>query len=253
MIKKLPSNEKFIIPMINLDDASPSALTTMIENAPEYNRRQFFKDLIKNTIGAIHQIPHIFEKVNTNDKIDLKNIEAYFGRSSVSADEPGKNIASRFKYHRDNPEREHKFGMIIAKTSIENTLLMERFGINIIETLKKKNGLCIANRTGYSKGGIGENEPGLLYMTFKITTKDDKPAKVLTNIQIRAAVNAVMKDLGLDINENKPVASAAKLAFDAANEVRFIGEQNVNLYVPETNQFLPPDLSQIRFKTVMDI
>ena len=252
MIKKLPSNEKFIIPMINLDEVSSSALTTMIENAPQYNGRQF-KNLIKNTIGAIHQIPHIFEKVNTTDKIDLKNIEAYFGRSSVSADEPGKNIASRFKSHRDNAERKHKFGMIIAKTSIENTLLMERFGINIIETLKKKNGLCIANRTGYSKGGIGENEPGLLYMTFKITTKDDKPANVLTNVQIRAAVNAVMKDLGLDINEDKPVATAAKLAFDAANEVRFIGEQNINLYVPDKNRFLSPDLSQIRFKTVIDI
>jgi hypothetical protein len=252
MIKRLPSNEKFIIPMINLDEVSSSALTAMIENAPQYNGRQF-KNLIKNTIGAIHQIPHIFEKVNTTDKIDLKNIEAYFGRSSVSADEPGKNIASRFKSHRDNAERKHKFGMIIAKTSIENTLLMERFGINIIETLKKKNGLCIANRTGYSKGGIGENEPGLLYMTFKITTKDDKPANVLTNVQIRAAVNAVMKDLGLDINDDKPVATAAKLAFDAANEVRFIGEQNINLYVPDKNRFLSPDLSQIRFKTVIDI
>jgi hypothetical protein len=252
MVKKLPSNEKFIIPMINLDEVSSSALTTMIENAPQYDGRQF-KNLIKNTIGAIHQIPHIFEKVNTNDKIDLKNIEAYFGRSSVSADEPGKNIANRFKSHRDNAERQHKFGMIIARTSIKNTLLMERFGINIIETLKKKNGLCIANRTGYSKGGIGENEPGLLYMTFKITTKDDKPAKVLTNIQIRAAVNSVMKDLGLDLNDDKPIASAAKLAFDAANEVRFIGEQNINMYVPDKNRFLSPDLSQIRFKTVIDI
>lgn len=249
MNKKLPSNSKFIIPMINLDEISPSALTTMIDNAPQYNRRQF-KDLIKNTIGAIHQIPHIFEKVNSDDKIDLKSIEAYFGRSSAASDEPGKNIANRFKSHRDNIKRQHRFGMIIARTTIENTLLMERFGITIIDTLKKNDGLCIANRTGYSKGGVGENEPGLLYMTFKIIRKKEMSSMVLTNDQITAAVKSVMSDLGLNIKEYQPVASAAKLAFDAANEVRFLGNQNINLYSPENKMFIPADLTQVRYKSV---
>lgn len=249
MIKKLPSNDKFIIPMINLDEVSSSALTKMIENAPEYNRRQF-KDLIKNTIGAIHQIPHIFSKSNSNRKIDLKNIEAYFGRSSAAADEPGKNIANRFKAHRDHAERQHIFGMIIAKTTIENTLLMERFGISIIETLKKKDGLCIANKTAYSKGGIGETEPGLLYMTFKIRNQEDDVANVLTNAQINAAVRMVMSELGLDIKENEPVASAAKLAFEASNEINYQGEQNISLYSTEKDRFQKPTYSASKLKSL---
>ena len=251
MIKKLPSNEKFIIPMINLDEISSSALTTMIDNAPQYNRRQF-KDLIKNTIGAIHQIPHIFEKANSNEKFELKNIEAYFGRSSAAIDEPGKNIANRFKSHRDHIERRHKFGMIIAKTTIDNTLLMERFGISIIENLKRKNGLCIANKTGYSKGGVGENEPGLLYMTFKLLDQDDRPGNMLTNSQINSAVKLVMDDMNyfdLNIADNKYVSGAAELAFKAANEPRFIGNQTINLFDTKNEKFLAPDLSRQQFKT----
>lgn len=247
MIKKLPSNSKFIIPMINLDEISSSALSKMIDNAPQYNRRQF-KDLIKNTIGAIHQIPYIFEKVNSKDKFELKNIEAYFGRSSAAADEPGKNIANRFKSHRDHVARRHRFGMIIAKTTIKNTLLMERFGISIIETLKKKKGLCIANKTGYSKGGIGENEPGLLYMTFKLLDREDKPGIILTSSQIDSGVTMVMKELGLDINENKYEANAAEYAFKAANQTRFIGDHPINMYDTNNEKFLASNLSS-QFKT----
>lgn len=249
MIKKLPSNEKFIIPMINLDEVSSSALSTMIDNAPQYNRRQF-KDLIKNTIGAIHQIPNIFSKANSNKKIDLKNIEAYFGRSSAAADEPGKNIANRFRAHRDHIDRKHIFGMIIAKTTIENTLLMEKFGISIIETLKKKDGLCIANKTSYSKGGIGETEPGLLYLTFKIKGLDDNPANILTNAQIKSAVKIVMKELGLDIKEDEVVASAAKLAFEASNEIFYQGEQVVKMYSPEKDKFQKPSYSAAKIKSL---
>jgi len=234
--------------MINLDEMSPSALTTMIDHAPEYHRRQF-KDFIKNTIGAIHQIPHIFAKGNSKEKFDLKNIEAYFGRSSAAADEPGKNITNRFRSNRDHIKRQHRFGMIIARTTIENTLLMERFGISLIKTLKRKNGLCIANKTGYSKGGIGETEPGLLYMTFKLLDNADNPANILTNAQIDSAVTLVMDELGLNKNENQHVAGAAELAFKTANEPRFIGEQTINLYNVDNKRFIPPVLNRLQFKT----
>jgi len=233
--------------MINLDEISPSALTEMIDNAPEYEKRQF-KQFVTNTIGAIHQIPHIFAKSNSEKPFDLKNVEAYFGRSSASADEPGKNIASRFKSHRDHVERRHQFGMIIAKTTIENTLLMERFGISVIEKLKEVGGLCIANKTAYSKGGVGDTEPGLLYMTFKFIVQEEQFGRVLSNSQIKSAVAMVMSELELLKSESKSVESAAELAFQAANEPRFIGGHQVNLYDPDKDKFLAPDLSSPRFK-----
>jgi hypothetical protein len=127
---------------------------------------------------------------------------------------------------------------------------MEKFGISIIETLKKKDGLCIANKTSYSKGGIGETEPGLLYLTFKIKGLDDNPANILTNAQINSAVKIVMKELGLDIKEDEVVASAAKLAFEASNEMSYKGEQLVKMYSPEKDKFQKPSYSASKIKSL---
>lgn len=234
--------------MISLNDVNTEAMSTLIEKAPRYAKGEY-RALIENTIGAIHQIPHIFKRTDTSQRrIDLKDIEAYFGRSSASAFDPGQNIAGRFRAHRDNPKRRHEWGMIIARTTIQNTLRMEKFGISVIDNLKERSGLCISNKTSYSKGAVGENEPGLLYMTFRITLNsvDPDPADQMSIKQIDEMVKSVISEKSFPANEKTHIADAARIAFEAANEVRFIGKKSVSLYDPEDKVFIDSDIKRIR-------
>lgn len=179
-VAKLEKNPNIVIPCIELCDATPANIAYLIEHTPRYGRSEF-KRLVENTIGAIHQIPHIFGCRGMED-YDLKNIVVHFGRSSAGRNSIGQNLSSRFANSRKN--KGHTFGMVFAETTIDASLRYERWGTYLIDYLKHVEGLCISNRTFFSGGSVGSYEPGFLYLTFSIEKTREKLAKKLSNKQI---------------------------------------------------------------------
>lgn len=222
---RLPSSPNSLIPLVVLAEATPASVSKVLEHVPKYSPGEV-RRLVKNTVGAIHQIPRILKK-RSLPELDLKDIEAYFGRSSGSADIPGTNLYGRF---RAGLERGDTHGMVFAHTTIRASLRFERFGITLINHLKKVDGLCISNKTLASHGRVGSTEPGFLYLTFKVT-EGDEHARKLTQREIDAGVASILREL-----EAEPVVmtksiqeSAARTALELANDVEFTGEHHIAL------------------------
>ena len=57
--------------------------------------------------------------------------------------------------------------MVFGTTGIQDSERFERWGIKLVNQLKKLDGLCIANRSGFAIGPHGTHEPGILYITFR--------------------------------------------------------------------------------------
>jgi transcriptional regulator with XRE-family HTH domain len=226
-------NGHAVIRLIRLEDATLDTLESLVEQAPNYASRQY-REVTLDTIGAIHQIPEIFAK-NFSRKIDLKNIEAYFGRSSASQSGLANNIYQRFR--QGSSDRKHEWGMVLAVTSIAATLHYEKFGISVVETLRKKKGLCIANETGFSKGNVGSTEPGFLYLTFKIIDQYEDFAHVLSKEQIDDAVRRMLDDPAVNrLASQDEIVRAAVPAFQQANTLRRFGKHEVQVWDPRSNK-----------------
>lgn len=189
--RKLKSNPRMIIPMIPLAKMSASTIGQLLAHVPEYGPADF-RSLVENTIGAIHQVPHIFHE-QTSIKYQLKQVEAYFGRSSSGVSDVAQNLYSCWVRGRE--ERGHEYGMVFAKTSIKASLKYERHGILLIEALRQEDGLCISNKTLTARGGVGSIEPGFLYMTFRLLRKTPEPARELTFEEIRDCVRKMKAEL----------------------------------------------------------
>lgn len=224
-MRRLPVNSKSLIPLVVLDTATPATVTALLGHVPEYGPREW-RRLVENTVGAIHQIPSILRSGDLPN-LDLKDIEAYFGRSSCGAELAGQNLYGRF---RAGVDRGHMFGMVFAKTTIDATLQFERFGISLVNQLKRVDGLCISNRTLAARGNVGNTEPGYLYLTFALV-EGAGPGHVLTQSQIDAAVAGVLGDLGKSsVVDVKPVhQEAARAAVTLANNVEYVGEHTIAL------------------------
>jgi hypothetical protein len=210
---KLPSNPKSLIPFIALESATPTSVTSLLQHVPVYGAREW-RRLVANTIGAIHQVPHVF-KSKALPKLDLKDIEAYFGRSSSGSTIAGHNLYGRF---RAGLERGHSFGMVFATTDIDATLHFERFGISLINRLKDVDGLCIANKSLAAHGKVGTTEPGYLYMTFGFE-EGDEHARMLSQREIDDAVAGMLADLReADAAPSKSVHEAARDGISLASK-----------------------------------
>ena len=186
---RLPANPNVELPMMSLRDADVRRVSALLQHVPEYSSTEW-RRLVSNTVGAIHQIPRILE-VSKVPNLDLKDIEAYFGRSSAGTTYPGVNLYQRFQA--GLKERNHDYGIVFAKTSIRASLNFERFGISLIEQLRRVDGLCISNKTFAARGRVGDIEPGYLYLTFRIT-QGKEHARKLTQNEIDRAVAGVMQE-----------------------------------------------------------
>ncbi len=228
--RKLKSNPRIVIPMIPLAKMSASTIGQLLPHVPEYGSSDF-RSLVENTIGAIHQVPHIFHE-QTRIKYQLKQVEAYFGRSSAGGKDVAQNLYSCWVRGRE--ERGHEYGMVFAKTSISASLKYERHGIHLIEALRQEDGLCISNKTLTAKGGVGKTEPGFLYLTFRLLRKTPEPARELTFEEIRDCVKRMRTELSALAVElkvpDKEISAAFEHGLVQANNVANHGRYKVINY-----------------------
>jgi hypothetical protein len=222
--KKLPSNPMSVIPIFPLEALTLSDIDTAIEETPEYGATDF-RQLVCNTIGAIHQIPILFYR-KTGIEYQLKQIDAYFGRSSSGSQALGANLWQRLRAGAE--QREHDYGMIFAKTSIAASLGYERHGIRLLEVLHKMDGLCISNNSFSAIGRVGSVEPGYLYMTFRMLDYEPRPARELTKEQIRRLVQEYRAELHSEGGRGRErsldaVLNGFEIGLSTANDVNAHG------------------------------
>ena len=224
---QLRRNPQMIIPMIPFTGMTVDMIADVLQTVPRYGPTSF-RSLVENTIGAIHQIPRIVYR-ETGIQYQPKQIEAYFGRSSSGNSHVAFNLYQCWM--RGAHERSHTYGMVFAQTTINASLKYERHGILLINALKEEDGLCISNRTLTAKGGVGNNEPGFLYLTFRLLTKESEPARELTYDQIRDCVRREKEKLASLANSADSPFSTLQLAFKAglekANDINYLGSCNV--------------------------
>lgn len=224
---KLRGNSRMLISMIPLGEMTLDLIAEMLPTVPKYGPRDF-RPLVENTIGAIHQIPKIFYR-ETGIPYQPKQIEAYFGRSSGGSNHVAWNLYQCWA--RGVRDRSHVYGMVFAQTPIQASLRYEKHGILLIEALKEVDGLCISNRTLTAKGGVGSNEPGFLYMTFRLLREESKPANELTYEQILDCVRREKDRLeGLAENTESSVRDlqvAFKTGLERANTLSYQGDCKV--------------------------
>mgnify|MGYP001601469153 CR=1 FL=1 len=223
-------NQNAVLPMLELEEASPTTVTELLNYVPTYSRKDFRK-LVNDAVGAIHQIPRIL-KVRHGSPFGLKDIVAYFGRSSAAPGEfAGTNVYSRFLS--GYKERNDDYGIVLAQTSVRDTLLYERWAIKLIEFLKRKHGLCISNKSQSARGRVSTNEPGYLYMTFHFE-RSKEVAHKLKPEEIREGANEVSKALQKNSTELKAIPAeelvkATAECLKVANEMDYLGEKPLRL------------------------
>ena len=224
---KLRGNSRMLISMIPLREMTPDMIADELHTVPKYGPIDFTA-LVENTIGAIHQIPNIFYQ-ETRIPYQPKQIEAYFGRSSGGSSHPAGNLYQCWL--RGVRERSHTYRMVFAQTPIKASLKYERHGIHLIEALREIDGLCISNRTLTAKGGVGSNEPGFLYMTFRLLKEESEPALELTYEQIRDCVRRKKDELASLAEDTESPIRELQVAFKAglerANTLSYRGDCKV--------------------------
>ena len=224
---KLRGNSRTLISMVPLNEMTPDMIADVLQAVPKYGPTDF-RSLVENTIGAIHQIPRIFYR-ETGVPYQPKQIEAYFGRSSGGSNHVAWNLYQCWM--RGVRERSHTYGMVFAQTPIKASLRYEKHGILLIEALKEEDGLCISNRTLTAKGGVGSNEPGFLYLTFRLLRQEFEPAHELTYEQIRDCVRREKDRLTRVAEDTESPVRELQVAFKAglekANTLNHLGNCKV--------------------------
>lgn len=194
----------------------------MLPHAPEYGATEYTR-LVENTIGAIHQIPRLYRKL-TGRRVELKQIEAYFGRSSGGVG----NLKQRWIAAQ---KRGHTYGLVFARCSVVSSLSYERHGILLLDVLRKYDGLCISNNSMKAVGRVGSSEPGLLYMTFRILDQlDESPARELSRSQIEEIVRKTggeLRALSRSTAEMDAMSSAISVGLDLANDTKVLGRHKL--------------------------
>lgn len=216
------------IALFKLQDATPQTIEDLIEQSPTYEVCEI-REFLHDAQGAIHQIPKVLLCEGAR-KLNLKNIQAYFGRSSAGARGKGDNLYQRFQC--GIKDREDTHGIILAVTSIKATTHLERFGIGYLEHLRTHNGLCISNATLYGKGNVGATEPGFLYMTFKICPQVEDYAQIIHPRQIAAAIPSLLKRLGVnELGTRQEVKDAISMGLQQANDPSHTGNLELKPFV----------------------
>lgn len=221
--KRLPSNPYSVLPVLDLATATNVDIEQSIAEAPDYGPTEY-RRLVENTVGAIHQIPVVFYE-KTGVKYELKQVEAYFGRSSSGGQWFAANLSQRFRAALE--QRRHPFAMVFARTSIVASLRYERHGIKLLDVLRQHNGLCISNRSFAAVGRVGTVDPGFLYLTFRMLEKEPAPARELTRAEINKLVLRYSAEF--DGAHRTEKLNAFQACLERANDVRFHGGQRLKL------------------------
>lgn len=215
---KLPANMDSILPFLEIENATAKRIRPLLPHAPEYRSTEYTR-LVENTIGAIHQIPRLYRKL-TGRRIELKQIEAYFGRSSGGVT----NLRQRWAAAK---QRNHTYGLVFARCSVASSLAYERHGILLLDILRKHNGLCISNNSMSAGGKVGAAEPGLLYMTFRILDElPELPARELSRADIESIVRKNEHKFSQLANTKEEAANmshAFAVGLDKANDTSASG------------------------------
>ncbi len=229
MTRVLPKNAGFSLPIFPLVDVTPNSLfESVLPTVPRYEHVEFSR-LVRNTIGAIHQIPLFFNRAR-GARYQLKQIEAYFGRSSGSPLHPAQNLYQRL--YKGLTERDHQYGMVFGTMKIRSSVRHEQQGINILTALKRNDGLCISNNSFHGGGRVGSTEPGYLYMTFRILRgRAARPARILSTEEILRVLKAMEEEIHSEAKASKEspgvVAQGLADGLRFANKVDLHGEFRV--------------------------
>jgi hypothetical protein len=211
--------------MIRLEDATPAAIAKLIDYAPQYGPTSF-KKLVQDAVGAIHQVPRAFA-VRNQAPLDLKDIVAYFGRSSGSEYGIASNVYSAFQR---GLGRGDTHGMVFAQTSIKASLKYERWGISLINYLKENDGLCISNKTLTARGGVGAVEPGFLYITFRFM-RGKEYANMLTQAEINEGIRQIVEEMeALNVKSQNELHEGISAGLIKANDVQYVGTKAIRLF-----------------------
>jgi transcriptional regulator with XRE-family HTH domain len=197
-VRKLPSSQKVSLNLGRLKSVTIDNVAGLVASAPHYpapSTRGEFTRLVENTVGAIHQIPGFVFR-STRKKYELKQIEAYFGRSSGAAVGEA-NLYGRFQA---GIARGHTHGFVLAVTTIKGSLAFERHGIRLLDVLKESDGLCISNTSLNAVGRVGKHEPGYLYVTFRLLEHCPELARELTREEIEEIVRRMQPEFGYNID-----------------------------------------------------
>lgn len=219
-------NPRSMIPALRLEDLTPALVTAALDRVPSYGPTGY-RRLAEDTVGAIHQLPRLF-RAASGELFDLKDIVAYFGRSSAARDEPGLNVYARFR--EGFQARGDDFGLIFAQTTIAASRAFERWGIALIDFMKSRDGLCISNRTQYCRGSVGSTEPGYLYMTFHFA-RGREAAGVLSQAEIDRGAREILPaiDGNMPSVDRRTMAGATAACLDRANKLKWVGPRPVRL------------------------
>jgi hypothetical protein len=197
-----------------LDDLTLDEVEHLAVNATRYGAAEFTR-LVENTVGAIHQIPGYFFR-STGSKYELKQIEAYFGRSSGAAN----GETNLYQRLRAGVKRGHTHGFVFASSAIKHSLRYERHGIGLLDALREQAGLCISNNSLSAIGRVGAHEPGYLYVTFRLLRTCPELARELTQAEIRDICRRMRDELGDDLE-------GFKRGLETANDTHWGGTQTL--------------------------
>ena len=228
-MSKLPSTVNNKLPILELkhklNGDNLYKLTSI--HVPEAYNNSFAKpwrNFIGNCIGIIHQLPMLFRNPALGN-IDLKNIEAYFGRTSISPGTGASNLMGRMRAAK---KRGHTHFILLGKCTIKRSVQFERFGHELLTGLKVHNGLCIANASRVAIGRVSkaENGKGVLYMSFALKQAQELAATKLTREMIDSEVERVIDDGSLKQPEGP---SDFKYTLNKSNETTFVGVNHLSM------------------------
>lgn len=205
-----------------------SSLEKILPLVPRYGAVEF-RRLVENTIGAIHQIPPLLFKLE-REKYELKQIQAYFGRSSASEGQVTRNLYNRFQT--GMRDRNHEYGMVFARCTIRHSLRYEHQGIRVLDVLKDNDGLCISNNSFYGAGRVGSTEPGYLYMTFRaLRSTREHSARVLSKMDILEIVREREVEIDQEARDyrepKEDLVESLLSALVKANDTKYYGEHTI--------------------------
>ena len=127
-----------------------------------------FSAVGKHTIETIHAVPRLYN-------VDGSQVEFYLGRSGATP----KNVLQRLFNH--FTKKDHEGAIILARCQTSIALKWEDVAVKILNNLKVRNKLCVANIACSSVGRIPATEESIIYLTWKILKTPKKISLVKRN------------------------------------------------------------------------
>lgn len=107
------------------------------------------------TIETIHAVPRLYG-------VDGSQVEFYLGRAGATT----KHVLQRLFDHFAN--KHHEGAIVLARCQTSTALKWEDVAVKILNNLRDRNKLCVANIACSSVGRIPKTEESIIYLTWKI-------------------------------------------------------------------------------------